>query len=68
MNNYIDYTREIYDAEAKALFSHRPDVKARHSRMTVKSKRKGNEVNADAILAFLSAVILFITYICMFFF
>ncbi len=67
MDNIIS-ERETYNAETFALFSHRPDVKAKRNYISSTPKRKGNEVNADAILAFLSAVILFITYVCMFFF
>lgn len=58
----------MYDEEALKLFSHRPDIKAKHSHISAKPKRKRNEINVDAILAFLSSVILFITYVCIYFF
>ena len=64
----IETQREVYNEETYSLFSHRPDIREKHSRMSVRPKRKGNEVDTEAILVFLSTIILFITYVCMFFF
>ena len=49
--------------ETYKLFSHRPDIKTKHSRMTVKPKAKVKQEHIDTLFSFLTMVIYFVTIV-----